>query len=226
MATLTEPKVLSDFLLMEDVCNRYSREGVTVLSGQNLAIGQVVGKVTIGAATAAAKSGGNTGNGTIAMDATTPILADATVGVYQVRCITAGTNSATFRVSSPMGTVLGDFSLSGAGASGTFSNRLKFAITDGSTDFVVGDGFDITVAAGSGKVKAWTASAVDGSQYAYGIMGENMNASSADKASFAIVREAIVKANSLVWSGTPSATEKATALAQLEARGVTSRSNY
>ena len=52
----------------------------------------------------------------------------------------AGTNSATFRVTDPMGKVLGDVVYSGSGASATFANRIKFAITDGSTDFVVGDG--------------------------------------------------------------------------------------
>ena len=95
------------------------------------------------AAASAAKSGGNTGNGTLTLDATTPVLAGAKVGVYTVRLITAATNAGTFRVEDPDGNVLGDVAVGG-----TFSDDIKFATADGSTDFAVGDGFDITVSGG------------------------------------------------------------------------------
>lgn len=93
-----------------------------------------------GSAASAAKSGGNTGGGTLTLDATTPVLAGAKVGVYTVRCIAAATDSGTFRVTDPDGFVIGDVAV---GA--TFANDIKFAIADGAPDFVVGDGFDITV---------------------------------------------------------------------------------
>ena len=73
-------------------------EAITLAQGQsNVPRGAVLGKITLGALTSAAKSGGNTGNGTITLDPTTPILANANKGgpgVYTVRCVTAGTNSA------------------------------------------------------------------------------------------------------------------------------------
>ena len=50
-----------------------------------------------------------------------------------------------------------------AGGAGAFDDDIKFAVADGGTDFIVGDGFDITVAAGSGKYKMALAAAVDGS---------------------------------------------------------------
>jgi hypothetical protein len=143
-------------------------EAITLAQGQsNVPRGAVLGKITLGALTSAAKSGGNTGNGTITLDPTTPILANANKGgpgVYTVRCVTAGTNSATFRVTDPAGVVLGDFSYNGSGATGSFADRVKFTITDGSTDFVVGDGFDLTIAAGSGQYSLSLAAATDGSQ--------------------------------------------------------------
>ena len=148
----------------------------TVASGQGaLARGTVLGAILLGAASSAAKSGGNTGNGTLTLDVTTPILAGAQPGVYTARCITAATNSGTFRVEDPNGTVLGDVAV---GA--TFSDDVKFVIADGGTDFVVGDGFDITIAAGSGKVVKSVAAAVDGSAVPVGILAADADATSAD----------------------------------------------
>lgn len=226
MATLNESNILSDVILSEHPANKYSRDAVTLISGQNLAIGAVLGKITIGAATSAVKSGGNTGNGTLTMDATTPILANAQPGVYTVRVITASANAFTARVTAPDGDVLGDVSVSGAGGSGTFSNQIKFAIVDGATDFIVGDGFDVTIAAGSGKVTAVNFAAIDGSAVAFGVLGEAVDASLADVSTFAIVREAIVKTSGLVWPSGASAGQKAAALDQLAAKGVIARTSY
>ena len=77
----TEPKRPSDVLKHHDP--NYSLEERTVASGAGkIAIGQVMGTVISGAATAAAKSGGNTGNGTISAVTKLP---DAKTGVYAVR---------------------------------------------------------------------------------------------------------------------------------------------
>ena len=124
--------------------------------------GTVLGKITIGAATAAAKAGGNAANtGALTLDATTPVLIGAKAGIYTVRCIAAAANSGTFRVIDPDGFSLGDVAV---GA--TFANDIKFAIADGAQDFIVGEGFDITGAAGSGKHKIVNSANVDGSAVA------------------------------------------------------------
>lgn len=98
--------------------------------------------VVPGTASSAAKSGGNTGGGTLTMDATTPVLAGAKAGVYTVRCIATNTNGGQFIVVAPDGISLGQ-----AIVGTTFSNQVKFALADLGTDFAVGDGFDITVTA-------------------------------------------------------------------------------
>ena len=169
---------------------------ITLLSGENRARGTVLGKITLGAASSAAKSGGNTGNGTLTMDATTPILARAKVGVYQVRFIAAATNNGTFTVTDPDGVNLGQVIMSGG--AGTFANRIKFAIADGATDFIVGDGFDVTIAAGSGKYKMSLAAAVDGSAVPSVILAEATDASLADKVTVAYFA-ATVDENALVY---------------------------
>lgn len=82
----------------------------------------------------AAKSGGNTGNGTLG---TLSATAAALNGVYQVR-FTAAT---IFNVIAPDGRLLAPGATGAAYAGG----EVVFTITAGGTPFVAGDGFDITV---------------------------------------------------------------------------------
>jgi hypothetical protein len=213
--TYSEPNYISDFVLQEED-KEASRDAVTVLSGQNLAIGTVLGKITIGAVSET--HAGNTGNGAMTLDATTPALANAQVGVYSAKCITAASNSGTFEIFDPKGNSLGIVAVAA-----TFANQIKFVIADGATDFIVGDTFLIAVAAGSGKVKILTPAALDGTQYAYGIITSAVDASGADTKGAAIVRDAIAKDAGLVWPGGITAGEKATALAELEAKHITVR---
>lgn len=253
-------------------------DSITLTGAAVLQRGSVLGKVTLGTGTAAAKAGGNTGNGTITMDATTPVLANALAGVYTARCINtangtvaaagtataaagntgagtitaapatgagaqvgtysaeciaasagggtfsisspdgkvigkavvgtpfttqltftiaasgadfvvgdafnvvvaAGEQNETFRVTDPRGEVLGDVTITGAGGTGAFANQVKFVLTDGTTDWVVGDGFDITVAAGVGSYKLAASAALDGSAVPAAILVDYSDATGGD----------------------------------------------
>src|SRR4051812_16268990 len=104
---------------------------ITLLSGQDCVRGTLLGKITLGAATET--HAGNTGNGVMTLDGTTPVLANAKAGVYTVKCTAAASNSGTFRVFDPEGKVLGDVVVGG-----TFADQIKFVIADGATDFIVG----------------------------------------------------------------------------------------
>lgn len=153
----------------------------TVNSVTPIPRGTVMGQITVGGATSAAKSGGNTGTGTLVLDVTTPVQANAKAGVYTVRNIEAVVNGGKFQVINPIGEDLGTVIIpAGAGASVTFNNRIKFVLTDGGTDFIVGDGFDITVAAGSGKWIPSVATATDGSQIPSAILADICDPSAAD----------------------------------------------
>lgn len=150
--------------------------GGTMISGETAhARGTLLGQILFGTATPLALTG-NVGGGTVTMDVTTPLLADAQVGSYLVKFITFGTAGGGFEVFDPKGNSLG------LGAVGTaFANQIKFSIADGTPDFQVGDRFSITVAEGSKKYRKSLAAAVDGSQYPKAILAEACNAAAADK---------------------------------------------
>jgi len=148
--------------------------------------GSVLGKILFGATTKTAESAAhgagaedaNTGDGTLTLDATTPVQAGAKAGIYKVRIsriaiAQVGTTPAVpaqktiATLTDPDGNVLAVVDVLGSGGT-TITNQVKFAIAEGSTPFALTDGFDITVAitvaAGSGEAKLVDSSAVDGSQ--------------------------------------------------------------
>ena len=188
-----------------------SREVINIASGQNLSRGAVLGKSSIGAATAAAKAGGNTGNGTISA---VTRLNGAKVGVYTAR-FTAAT---AFNVEDPNGDVIGSGSTGAA-----FSDDVSFTITAGGTPFVAGDGFDITVAAGADTWKAFDPAAVDGSQVPAGILFAAVDASAGAKKGVAHVRDVEVIGSLLVWPVGISGPNKTAALAALAGLGIIAR---
>jgi len=193
-------------------------EAGTLASGQNLLCGAVLGAVLTAGATET--HAGNTGNGAMTLDATTPVLAGSKPGVYTVKFVIAATNGGVYNVIDPDGVSLGM-----GVVGGTFANRIKFVIADGATDFVVGDTFLVTVAAGSGKLKALAPTANDGTQIAVGVLGADTDASSADKIITYLARgPAVVSDAGLVWPGGITNGQKTTALAQLLALGIVSRS--
>ncbi len=143
---------------------------VTLVSGENRTRGALLGRIA-GAVTTAAAAG-NTGNGTFA--ATPTVAAGVKEGVYQLVIIEPGANVGTFQLEDPEGNVVGTGVVASA-----FSGPLAFTLQDGSTDFVAGDRFTITVAAGT-KYKLSLAAATDGSQVPLGILAEDRDASGGD----------------------------------------------
>lgn len=142
--------------------------GATVNSATVLPRGTVMGQQTLGSATAVAKAGGNTGNGTVS--AVTDVGGFTNVGIYQV-IFTAAT---TFNVFDPKGRELKP------GTTGVaYSDDLAFTITAGGTAFVAGDGFNITVAAGTGNFVPAVATATDGSAVPSAILVDDCNPAAA-----------------------------------------------
>lgn len=213
MTTLTEGAYTGDVLLAE-FDSRFNREAVTIASGADLGVGSVLSRIRTAAS--AAKTGGNTGNGTLTLDATTPVLAGAKIGVYTVRAIAASTDAATFRVTDPDGLVLGDIALAG-----TFANGIKFVIADGATDFAVGDGFDVTVSAGNWKL--YDPENEDGAVTPEGILiGETALAASAAVTAVALTRgPALVRRGGLVFgAGVDNLAKRNAAVAALARLGI------
>ncbi len=209
---LSEGRHAGEFIAMEQDPN-FTREAVTVLSGQNLKAGHVVGKVTLGAATPAAVAG-NTGDGTIGA---VTVGAGAKVGTYRLTCIEPAANAGKFQVEDPDGVVIGIATVAVAFSGG----GLGFTIADGGADFVAGDSFTITVAAGSGKVKEYDPASTDGSAVVAGVLHDAVDASAADKPGVMLVRgPAIVTAAELEWFAGADANQKAAGIAQLKTLGI------
>ncbi|EQA97284.1 head decoration protein [Sphingobium sp. HDIP04] len=217
MTTLTEGVYATESLVSEAAGER-SRQAVIVKSGQNLKACAVIATLVSGTAVSAAKAGGNTGNGTFTVDATTPLLVGAKLGVYSLRCTAAAANNGTFRLEDPDGIVLGDIVMvAGAGA---VSEQIKGALADGSTDFAVGDGFDITVSVVTEKEVEYNPAGTDGSQIATGILYGAVNATSADQPGVAYKRDCEHNADIVVWKTGLNAAQKAKGTADLKRRGI------
>lgn len=219
--TFDEPKNIAEVVKHEyEGGGRFTRKAVTLKqgSGAPAEIGLVLGKVKSGAATSAAKVGGNTGNGVLTLDATTPVLSGGDPGVYQVRFFQAAANAGSYEVYDPSGILIGV-----ANVGQTFANRIKFSIADGGTDFIVGDGFDITVAAGSLKYVPWDPTAQDGSEDVAGVLLDRRDATAADQLNtVALVRgPAEIVRTGLVWGSNVTTTaQKDAAVAALEDLGI------
>lgn len=213
MTELNEGQHRAEFLVSE-ANGTLSRETVTILQGQVLKAGHVLGKVSVGTASGAAAAG-NTGNGTIGTVSTGD---DAKPGVYQAVCIEPATDGGTFSVEDPNGVVIGT-----AVVGTPFAGEVNFAIADGGTDFAAGDRFTVTVAEGSGKYKEYDPANTDGSQTAAALLLDNVDATDGDIEAVAVLRQAEVNAAELVWFDSADANQKATALAQLKTQDIVAR---
>lgn len=196
----------------------YTREVLTCYEGsaKTYVPGSVLGQVTVGAAEATAFTWNAANTGTIAAVA---VGAGAKAGTYRVTIVDAETNKGNFSVVDPDGVVVGY----GVVATAFSGGGLGFTISDGATDFSVGEGFNIVVAAGSGKYKLAVETATDGSKVAAAIVLEDKAvAATTDTKVLCLVKgPAIVSKAGLVLDSTYNLdAEKNAVYAALEAKGI------
>jgi hypothetical protein len=202
------------FVLSESEGTR-SYETVTIPAGTGkLKAGTVLGAIAIGAAVAAAKAG-NTGNGTISAIV---VLSGAKVGVYQLRF----TGATTWTLTDPEGYQLA------AGANDVANaNDIAFTTTAGGVAFVAGDGFDITVAKGSGGFvpsPATFSAEAAGAEVASAVLGYRVDATDDDVPAVVLRRDAEVKRLMLVFDASVDTENKVAAkLAQLAGANIHAR---
>jgi head decoration protein D len=191
MAKQIEKDRLNDVLKWE-MENLFSREKVTIKSGEDLPCGAVIGKIKTTCPTTGTPDGGNTGDGTC-----TGVTAGDQVkpGSYTLTCIAEGANAGTFEVKDPDDITLGQATVGVA----YDSEEINFTLNDGSEDFDIGDIFTIAVSAGTLKVVRIDFDAVDGSEDAYGFVIAEYDASEADVEGVAILRDAIIDPDHLAW---------------------------
>lgn len=166
---------------------------------------------------------GGTGTGTMSAISLGP---DAQNGGYQVVCRAVVLNGGDFDVIAPDGSSVGRFLMgTGSGASAAFASRqINFTLTD-ATDFIVGNYFNVIVArpASYGKVVAWDPTTYDGRNMVAGILFGDIDASLADKAGVIVARDAEVKSSLLVYAAARTTAQKAAAVEQLDALGISVR---
>lgn len=219
MTTLTEAPRTGEFIIAE-LPNYMSRQQVTVAANEGaLPAGRVMAQViTAQTVASAAKPGGNTGNGTFTLDATTPLLPGAKLGVYRLRLVATAANNGTFRLEDPDGRVLGDIVM--AAGAGAVAEQIQGALADGSTDFVVGDGFDITVSAITFNWVRHNPAGTNGSQFAAGILYAALPSSAAAQQGVVVHKDADVNSGVLSWTSGITAAQRALAAQQLADRGI------
>jgi len=158
----------------------------------------------------------STGNGT--MGAIT-VSAGAKLGNYQLVIVEPGTNVGTFIVTDPDGIFVGRGIVAAAFSAG----GLAFTLADGSTDFVAGDGFTITVAAGDGLYVPYDDGNLDGSGTATAIALEAVDATSANTTCAVLFRNAEYKTDILQWAAANDSTSKASAAVALATKNLIAR---
>lgn len=215
MDTLTEGQRTGEFLVSEAQGSR-SREAGTLITGQNLKAGAVLGLIAASlAAPVGAAAAGNTGDGTIG---TLTAGTGVQTGVYTVTFIEPAANLGTFTVEDPAGVEIGTGTVGSA-----FAGEVNFTISDGAADFVAGDQFTVTVAPGSGKYTEYDPTNNDGSQAAVAVLWGNVDATLADVEVAIIARDAEVNAAELQWFTGASGPQISTGQAELAAQGIIAR---
>lgn len=208
MATKTESLPHAQGYLVSEANGDLSRKKMTMLSGAGLVLaGTVLGAVLLASASAQANAG-NAGNG--AMGAIT-VGAAAKAGVYKLTIIEPAADAGAFTLEDPDGIAVGNGTVGAAFTGG----GLSFTLADGSNNFAAGDGFAITVAAGSGKTVPLDQDGTDGRQHFAGILRDDVDATSADADCVVHYQLCEVNGAELVWPADIEAGEKAAVIAEM-----------
>ena len=193
-----EGTYLDDFLKFEAE-NQYSREDKTLLSGQDLLIGAVVGEVEL-----SVPATGTLGSGTKGTCTSVTGGVETTIGTYKATCITANEAAVdgVWRIEAPNGAVLGDLIVTaGEAGTGSFTDpQVNLTVAYATGYSTIGDYFNIAVVAGSEKLTVLDFTAVDGSQKALGILIDDYDASSADADCVVILRDAVIAKSAIKWT--------------------------
>ena len=210
MTTFTEGKYPGEGCTYELPGPAYlSREKVRIAANQTLTAGQILyrtgqaGQITVSRA-AKANNAGGTGAMTLAG---TPYVSPVKEGVYQVRCIGTSSDGGVFVVEDPEGIEVGQATV-GVAYTGP---GIAFTIADGSTDFVEGEGFDVTVAVTTFEYAAFDQDVV-GSAVPAAICFGNYTTGASGGIGVVWTRMMEFRAGDAKWPADISADEKAAAI--------------
>lgn len=212
MTKFTEGRHPGEFLLSEANFHR-SRDAVMIGESQTIEPGTILSKVAVVSSVVATPSAasGNTGNATIAMDATatTNKVKD---GRYKGIAVTA----TTVRWEDPDGKEIGTSTHGALFAKG----GIRVTITAGGSANVAGDEFYVDVAADAGDFQHVAFSLSDDAPISGIAMYPAATGSGETSEITAITRDAEVKGPCLSWPAGATAEQKADAIQALAALGI------
>lgn len=149
-----------------------------------------------------------TGNGTLTALSVVEGPIVPLVGAYLLTCIATVTNGGRWKLEDPNGALVADDleMTVGAGAASVFEvGGLKFTLTDGSTDFVAGATFTITVAA-DGKLVVYAIGGAGGAQVPVAVLTYEVSRTGAGDVPVRIMRGGKVRKERLVVDADGNAT--------------------
>lgn len=126
----------------------FADELISLEASVDLEPGTILARKAVSDDVTVTPDAGNTGNGTVTQAAVVQGFDLPIPGDYVLECIATETHGGKFSLTDPNGDLIADdLELDpGAGQATDFVvGGLSFRITDGSTDFVVGDKFELTV---------------------------------------------------------------------------------
>jgi hypothetical protein len=150
------------------------------------------------AVTASAVTG--TGNGTVTAATVEPGVLTPKVGNWTLRATAAVANGGTFRLEDPDGAIVatGLQLTAGAGVATVFEvGGLRFTITDGATDFAVGDTFTLTVAS-VGKLVPFNPAGAGGAQKPVAVLTYDVSRTGAGDVKIRALVKGVVNKNRLL----------------------------
>jgi len=161
-----------------------------------------------------AAAGSNTGNGTATLAAvvTGPVV--PLVGAYNLECVTAVTHGGVFKLVDPNGAIVANslaMTASTGAATVLTAAGMTVTLTDGSTDFAVGDKFSLTVAA-DGKMVPFAVAGVGGAQVPKAVLTYDVTAAGAGDETIRAMISGKVKRQRLVIKGSAAGVGITTAI--------------
>ncbi len=150
---------------------KFRDDTLTLAGADTIAEGTILARKAVADAIVVAANGGNTGNGTVTAASVVAGSVVPLVGAYNLECVEAITNGGVFKLEDPNGALIAEaLTMTVSGAKIFKVGGMTFTITDGVTDFVVGDKFSLTVAADGKLVLFAKGTGVGGAQIPLAIL--------------------------------------------------------
>lgn len=177
---------------------------VTYAEGTILARKQVADAIT------AAADVGNTGDGTVTLASVIAGDIIPLVGAYVLEVVTAVVNGGVFKLTDPNGNIVANNLIMtvGAGVATIFTVAgMTFTVTDGATDFIVGDKFTLTVAV-DGTVVPYAPAGLGGAQKPSMVLTYAVTATGAGNIASRAMVNGTVRREKLVINGGGTITDR------------------